>query len=151
MSLIKREYTDGVTIITAQNLNDIQDEIIRNAEDIDDMSSHINNHQNPHQVTKEQVGLGNVDNTSDTDKPISSATQDALDQKANGSALTAETERATEAEGDLSDAIAAETERATGIEDEHSSRIEKLESSSEQNANVHMGFFRDAQGYLCEI
>lgn len=30
-------------------------------------------------------------------------------------------------------------------------KISKLESSSEQNANVHMGFFRDAQGYLCEI
>lgn len=32
-----------------------------------------------------------------------------------------------------------------------SSRIAKLEEPSEQNANVHMGFFRDAQGYLCEI
>lgn len=35
--------------------------------------------ENPHQVTKEQIGLGNVDNTSDADKPISSAVQEALD------------------------------------------------------------------------
>lgn len=34
-------------------------------------------------VTKEDVGLGNVDNTSDEDKPISTAQQAALDAKAN--------------------------------------------------------------------
>lgn len=33
-------------------------------------------------VTKTQVGLGNVDNTSDINKPISTATQNALDLKA---------------------------------------------------------------------
>jgi len=32
-------------------------------------------------ITKSMVGLGNVDNTSDTNKPISSATQTALDAK----------------------------------------------------------------------
>ena len=34
-------------------------------------------------VTKSHVGLGNVDNTSDANKPVSSATQTALDAKAN--------------------------------------------------------------------
>lgn len=34
---------------------------------------------NPHNVTKEDVGLADVDNTSDLDKPISIATQEALD------------------------------------------------------------------------
>lgn len=50
---------------------------------------HISNINNPHKVTKEQVGLGNVDNTSDLDKPISKATQAALDQKigAGGGAI----------------------------------------------------------------
>lgn len=37
---------------------------------------------NPHNVTKSDVGLGNVDNTSDANKPISTATQTALDGKA---------------------------------------------------------------------
>ena len=34
---------------------------------------------NPHSVTKSQVGLGNADNTSDMDKPVSTAQQNALD------------------------------------------------------------------------
>ena len=43
------------------------------------MNTHISNTQNPHNVTKTQVGLSNVDNTSDIDKPISTAVQSALD------------------------------------------------------------------------
>ena len=50
------------------------------------VDSHIANTANPHSVTKTQVGLGNVDNTSDLSKPISTATQTAL----NGKATTAQ-------------------------------------------------------------
>lgn len=46
-----------------------------------DLNEHIANKTNPHKVTKDQVGLGNVDNTSDLNKPISTATQEALDTK----------------------------------------------------------------------
>jgi len=42
---------------------------------------HISNKSNPHGVTKAQVGLGNVDNTSDANKPVSTATQAELDKK----------------------------------------------------------------------
>ena len=45
------------------------------------VSTHIANKTNPHQVTKAQVGLGNVDNTSDLNKPISTLTQAALNNK----------------------------------------------------------------------
>ena len=45
------------------------------------LTSHTNNKSNPHAVTKAQVGLGNVDNTSDANKPISTATQNALNGK----------------------------------------------------------------------
>lgn len=45
------------------------------------LETHINNKSNPHEVTKDQVGLGNVDNTSDANKPISNATQTALNDK----------------------------------------------------------------------
>lgn len=45
------------------------------------LETHINNKSNPHKVTKDQVGLGNVDNTSDANKPISTATQTALNGK----------------------------------------------------------------------
>ena len=47
------------------------------------LNNHIQDYQNPHKVTKDQVGLGNVDNTSDADKPVSDATQTELDKKAN--------------------------------------------------------------------
>lgn len=49
------------------------------------LTTHISNKSNPHSVTKVQVGLGNVDNTSDANKPISTATQTALDSKFNAS------------------------------------------------------------------
>lgn len=45
------------------------------------LNNHINNTKNPHSVTKDQVGLGNVDNTSDANKPISTATKEALKGK----------------------------------------------------------------------
>ena len=45
------------------------------------LETHINNKSNPHEVTKDQVGLGNVDNTSDANKPISNATRTALNGK----------------------------------------------------------------------
>lgn len=52
---------------------------------IADFISHIGNKSNPHGVTKSQVGLGNVDNTSDASKPISTAVQNALNGKAPSS------------------------------------------------------------------
>lgn len=45
------------------------------------LTAHINNKENPHGVTAAQVGLGNVNNTSDNDKPVSAAQQTALDAK----------------------------------------------------------------------
>ncbi len=45
------------------------------------LETHINNKSNPHEVTKDQVGLSEVDNTSDANKPISNATQTALNGK----------------------------------------------------------------------
>ena len=45
-------------------------------------ATHAANTANPHAVTKAQVGLGNADNTSDANKPVSTATQTALDAKA---------------------------------------------------------------------
>ena len=52
-----------------------------NQEDSQILLQHINNKENPHEVTKAQVGLGNVDNTSDIDKPVSVAIQSALNNK----------------------------------------------------------------------
>ena len=51
------------------------------------VNSHIANKSNPHTVTKAQVGLGNVNNTSDANKPVSTAQAAAIaDAKAAGTA-----------------------------------------------------------------
>lgn len=51
------------------------------------VDSHVGNKSNPHSVTKAQVGLENVDNTSDANKPVSTAMQTALNNKTNISVL----------------------------------------------------------------
>lgn len=65
--------------------------IADNGSDITALETKVNNHiankSNPHGVTKSQVGLGNVNNTSDADKPVSTAQAAAIaDAKAAGTA-----------------------------------------------------------------
>ena len=48
-----------------------------------ELDAHAANTSNPHATTKAQVGLGNVTNTSDENKPVSTAQQTALNLKAN--------------------------------------------------------------------
>src|SRR4051812_8453090 len=59
-------------------------------------------------LTKTQVGLGNVDNTSDANKPVSDATQTALNLKANAAnaALTGSPSSTTPGGSDDSTRIA---------------------------------------------
>lgn len=52
------------------------------------ISTHVNSTSNPHNVTKSQIGLGDVDNTSDLYKPISIAVQEALNLKADKSEIS---------------------------------------------------------------
>lgn len=77
--------SDKVTTNTASitSLNQSVEALQGSKADATDLSSHTSNVSNPHNVTAEQVGLGNVDNTSDADKPISTATQTALNAKAD--------------------------------------------------------------------
>lgn len=51
--------------------------------------SSVNGQTDAVTITKTDVGLGNVDNTSDAAKPISTATQAALNNKADSSAIGA--------------------------------------------------------------
>lgn len=81
--------TDGSLMsweeLTISNVSGLQDELDGLQDQITTnkgtMDTHIANTSNPHEVTKAQVGLGNVDNTSDLNKPISTATQTALNAK----------------------------------------------------------------------
>lgn len=52
--------------------------------------THTARKDNPHNVTKDQVGLGSVDDTSDLDKPISRAVQEALKNKVDKEILNSE-------------------------------------------------------------
>ena len=52
-----------------------------NATKVSGYDAHTAATNNPHSVTKAQVGLSNVDNTSDAAKPVSTAQQTALDAK----------------------------------------------------------------------
>lgn len=56
--------------------NQSQDELLATKESLNE---HTNNKENPHETSKSQVGLANVDNTSDRDKPVSTAQQNAID------------------------------------------------------------------------
>jgi hypothetical protein len=47
------------------------------------IQSHISSNNNPHGITKAQVGLSSCDNTTDLNKPISNAMQSALNGKAD--------------------------------------------------------------------
>lgn len=58
------------------------------------VDSHIGNKSNPHGVTKAQVGLGNVNNTSDADKPVSTAQATAI-AEAKAAGTTAQTNLTT--------------------------------------------------------
>lgn len=70
--------TDGATGTTKKIT---KDNLLNGLTTTGELSAHTGNTNNPHQVTKTQVGLGNVDNTSDLNKPVSTATQTALNAK----------------------------------------------------------------------
>ena len=71
-----KENEDGSVTISASGDVASEDTVAR--ETID---NHKLDKNNPHNVTAEQVGLNNVDNTADLDKPISTAVQTALNDK----------------------------------------------------------------------
>ena len=93
------------------------------------IDNHTNNKENPHQVTKDQIGLGNVDNVADLNKPISTATQNALDEIST--LLSNEETRAITKENELESAITNEVLRATQAEESLSDT--KLDKTSDVN------------------
>ena len=78
-------YTQATTLANIASGEKLSVSMGKIAKAIADLISHISNKSNPHGVTKAQLELGNVDNTSDLDKPISNATQEALNLLTGGS------------------------------------------------------------------
>lgn len=71
-----------------------------------DLTAHTGNTSNPHAVTKTQVGLGNVDNTSDANKPVSTA-QAAADAAVQAFAIQRANHTGTQTAATISDFSAA--------------------------------------------
>lgn len=71
--------TAGVQSVTGNIVSGTSDNPVVNMPT--DISNHPTRTDNPHNVNKGQVGLSNVDNTSDLNKPISTATLSALADK----------------------------------------------------------------------
>lgn len=78
-------YSDATTFETLKSGETLAVALGKIKLAITNLIAHIANKSNPHGVTKAQVGLENVDNTSDVNKPISTAVQTALNGKANSS------------------------------------------------------------------
>jgi hypothetical protein len=93
--LLTQALGDARYLRTTNNLSDVTNAATARsnigAAAAADLTAHTDSTSNPHGVTAAQVGLGNVDNTSDADKPVSTAQQTALDLKADATALTTET------------------------------------------------------------
>lgn len=62
-------------------INELNTKVANHEDTMTKAAAHIIDKKNPHEVTKAQIGLGDVDNTSDMEKPISTLTQAALNKK----------------------------------------------------------------------
>jgi hypothetical protein len=81
--------TNAINALRTELKTYVDDLIADTGSDVTALETKVNNHIankfNPHTVTKTQVGLGNVNNTSDADKPVSTAQATAIaDAKAAG-------------------------------------------------------------------
>lgn len=77
-------------------------------------------------VDKNTVELNNVDNTSDANKPISTAVQDALDLKADTTALTKETQDRENADTTLQNNIDTEKQNRETADNGITAKVEAL-------------------------
>lgn len=83
--------TNAINALRTELKTYVDDLIADTGSDVTALETKVNNHiankSNPHEVTKSQVGLGNASNTSDANKPVSTAQAAAIaDAKAAGTA-----------------------------------------------------------------
>lgn len=129
------ENDDGSVTISASGDVSSEDSVAR-----DTINNHKLDKNNPHNVTAEQIGLGNVDNTSDLDKPISTAVQQAIDNKADKTVAT------TSADGLMS---AEDKTKLDSVGDTYA--LKSIYGDTTINvgrkANTTVGEFSTAEGY----
>lgn len=76
---IALNYASGYETLSIKNSDDEITSFDLNVSN--SLMEHVQDTSNPHETTKAQIGLSNVDNTSDADKPVSTSQQSALDDK----------------------------------------------------------------------
>ncbi len=86
----------------------------------ENLSDHIANESNPHKVTSEQINLGNVDNTSDIDKPVSTAQQNAIDLAVTNHNIS------TTSHTDIRDLISGLTTRLNALADSDDTTLDQV-------------------------
>ena len=106
------------------------------------LNTHTTNKSNPHEVTKAQVGLGNVNNTSDADKPVSTAQQAAItavENKIVGKSLAGQSVQPT---------AATTVTAGTGAEIFNDTRQRTYSTKGKiEQGNVASGEYSHAEGY----
>lgn len=122
-----------------QEVKKTHDDFVEDKEKID---SHLISKENPHETNKEQIGLGNVDDTSDKDKPVSTAQQEALDayyQQATGytdqkiAALIGGAPSTLDTLGEIANAMQNNPDVVAALEDAIGSKASEAEFSSYKN------------------
>lgn len=106
------------------------------AEAIGIINSHTVRTDNPHGVTKAQVGLGNVDNTSDADKPVSTVQAEAI-----ADAKKAGTDAQTLANNAQTSADNAQT--AADNAQESANTAQTVAQTAEENAKAYAKAYAD--------
>ena len=113
---------------------------------ITSLISHTGNISNPHSVTKSQVGLGSVDNTSDLDKPVSTAMNNALALKAN----TTDVNNALDSKANITDlyALGIDYDNGTsGMTAENvQEAVDELDNSKSDTNHTHNYASSDSAG-----
>lgn len=98
------------------------------------LNRHTDNNENPHAVTKKQVGLEFADNTADMDKPVSTAQAEAI----------AEAKKAgTDAQNALSDYVLKEEGKGLSTNDFTNEYKEKLDGIGEGGGGGGTGEIAD--------
>lgn len=127
----------ALNVVTTDELDDAIESLGSTFQN--NLNAHINDFENPHRVTKSQVGLADVDNTSDLNKPISTATQQAI---------TNEIDRATSVEKSLQQSV---EETSQNLQNELDKKINISTSDTTQNIYNHIYNNTDKQMIISSV
>ena len=132
LNKIDKDMADNyISRYTGAQIDSRLDQVTTNKTNIDtkvNKTTTINGHELSGNITlnKGDVGLGNVDNTSDANKPISTAAQTALNAKADKTSVGTLTDLTTTSKTNLVSAVNEVNERADTISEDYEMLLNAL-------------------------